>query len=178
MSPGEESGWRCVTPGPRCLPFSFGPCIFFFFSPLWLDAFIIHEDCSYCKAWGSGGRVDSSGLLPSTFPLFYASKQRFDVGAEASPCNPGERAIFRAWLPCIKWKKAPHQPWTLCPGLTAFCMLRVEFKLLNQVFCYSQLNMILTYEPTWYLTSSRSGRREKHGVMVTWVNSPEAASVC
>ena len=32
-SPGEESGWRCVTPGPRWLPFSFGLCIFFPFLP-------------------------------------------------------------------------------------------------------------------------------------------------
>ena len=34
----------------QVLAIFFWPLYILFFSPLWLDAFIIHEDCSYCKA--------------------------------------------------------------------------------------------------------------------------------
>lgn len=101
------------------------------------------------------------------FPYFMPQNKGLMLELKPHLATQGKEPSLGHDSHALSGRKAPHQPWTLCPGLTAFCMLRVEFKLLNQVFCYSQLNMILTYEPTWYLTSSRSGRREKHGVMVT-----------
>ena len=112
-----------VTPGPRWLPFSSGPCIFFF-SPV---ARCIH----YTSATAAAAKPEAAVVewTPLAFclpPFPYFMPQNKGLMLELKPhlATQGKEPSLGHDFHALSGRKASHQPWTLCPW--TYCFLHVK----------------------------------------------------